>query len=57
MFILYYHDGTIKKYKAKHFLLNKVKGINPSKIDEFLELLNEKKDELFPNNAFVNGCE
>lgn len=57
MFTLYYHDGTIKKDKAKHFLLNKVKGINPSKIDEFLKLLNEKKNELFSNNTFINGCE
>lgn len=56
MFTLYYHDGTIKKDKAKRFLLSKVEGINPSKIDEFLELLNEKKDKLFSSNAFVNGC-
>lgn len=57
MFNLYYYDGTIKEDKAKHFLLNKVKGINPSKIDEFLKLLNEKKDELFSNNVFISGCE
>ena len=57
MFTLYYNDGTIKEDKAKHFLLNKVKGINPSKIDEFLKLLNEKKDELFSNNALTSGCE
>lgn len=56
MFNLYYHDGTIKKDKAKQFLLNTVKGINPSKIDEFLELLNKKKNELFSNNVFVDGC-
>lgn len=57
MFTLYYHDGTIKKDKAKHFLLSKVKGINSSKIDGFLELLNEKLNELFSNNTFVNSCE
>lgn len=57
MFTLYYHDGTIKKDKAKHFLLNKVNGINLSKIDEFLELLNKKKNELFSNDAFASGCE
>lgn len=57
MFALYYHDGTIKEDRAKHFLLSKVKGINPSKIDEFLKSLNKMRDELFSNNIFTNSCE
>lgn len=57
MFTLYYHDGTIKEDRAKYFLLSKVKGINPSKVDEFLKSLNKMKDELFSNNVFTNSCE